>query len=494
MTVTERSREAAEQHPRPVPPRARRAARTLRQPGVLALIVALAASFVIYYPAFTAPFFGDDYVYLWAVRSHSTWDYVKVSVEPISRDPYLLFTGNFYRPLYFLAFPVLDWAFGDRTLGYHLVLFGSHLAAVALTWLLALRLTGRALVAGVAAVAFSLHPSAIEAVAWISSLNSVALPLMLGAWLVFIPAVRAEDRRKRLALLLLTGLLAAASLGFRETAVGLIGAIGAWYLLVEKRHDLLDWRTYPPLLPFVVAVGAFFVLRTRLFTEPYADPFVYHWGDQSPGNIAFLVRQGPTPFDTTAGGLKSLIGVGAGTLTVAIFIGAVITRRWLLIALVLGILAAILPFGPFTLAVSQRYFYFAAALQALALGVLVAEVAGVARQRQWPAWAPAALAGLAALGSVLFMVDGNAGVRTFNKNSPEVHQAFVDGMRATYAELPEGGTFYAVDPPLILAIFDAYVLDVTVRMYYPGVGQVAVVYSSGPLPELGPNDRLFFVQ
>ncbi len=490
MTVTERSAEASE-HSRPVRSRAHRAAQTLRQPGVLALIAALAVSIVIYYPSLTAPFYGDDYVYLWAVRSHSTWGYVKASIEPLSRDQYLLFTGNFYRPLYFLAFPPLDWAFGDRTLGYHLVLLASHLAAVVLVWLLALRLTGRALVAGVAAVAFSLHPSAIEAVAWISSLNSVALPLMLGSWLVFIPAVRSENLRKRLLLLLLAGLLAAAALGFRETAVGLIGAIGAWYLLVEKRHDLLDWRTYPPLLPFLLVVGVFFVLRTRLFTEPYADPAVYDWGDQSPGNLAYLIRQGPTPFDTTAGGLKSLIGVGAGALTVAIFIGAVVTRRWLLVALVLGMFAAILPFGPFTLALNHRYFYFAAALQALALGVLVAEVAGVVQQRQWPARAPVALAGVAVLGAALFMVDGNAGVRMFNKNSPEVHQAFVDDLRATYPELPAGGTLYVVDPPLNLALFDAYIIDVTVGLYYPEVGEVEVVYSTDPLPELGPNDRMF---
>lgn len=493
MTVAERPTAAAE-HPRSAEPAARRAARTLRQPGVLALIAALAASFVIYYPSLTAPFYGDDYVYRWAIQEHSTWDYVKASVEPLSRDQYLLFTDTFYRPLYFLAFPVLDWAFGDDTFGYHLVLLVSHLAAVVLVWLLALRLTGRDLVAGVAAVAFALHPSGTEAVAWISSLNSAALPLMLGAWLAFIAAVRAEGRRKRVALLVLTGLLAAAALGFRETAVGLMGAIGAWYLLVEKRHALLDWRTYPPLLPFVVAVGVFFVLRTRLFTEPYANSMLYNWGGQSPGNLAFLIRQGPTPFDTTAGGLKSLIGVGAGTLTVVIFIGAVITRRWLLIALILGMFAAILPFGPFTLAVLHRYFYLAAALQALALGVLVAEAGDVLRRRQWPARAPAALAGLAVLAAVLFIADGNAAVRAFNENSPEAHQAFVDRLRSTYTELPEGGTLYAVDPPFILAVFNAYILDTTVRMYYPEVGKVEVVYSTDPLPELGPNDRLFFAR
>lgn len=85
--------------------------------------------------------------------------------------------------------------FGDQVLGYHLVLLAIHYASVALVWLLAKRLNGEQLVAAVAAMVFAVHPAGIEAVTWISSLNSVGLPLSLGAWLAFVVAVERPGQR-----------------------------------------------------------------------------------------------------------------------------------------------------------------------------------------------------------------------------------------------------------------------------------------------------------
>lgn len=85
--------------------------------------------------------------------------------------------------------------FGDQVLGYHLVLLAIHYASVALVWLLAKRLSGEQLVAAVAAMVFAVHPAGIEAVTWISSLNSVGLPLSLGARLAFVVAVERPGQR-----------------------------------------------------------------------------------------------------------------------------------------------------------------------------------------------------------------------------------------------------------------------------------------------------------
>lgn len=85
--------------------------------------------------------------------------------------------GGLYRPATTLSF-LLNYAVlgnGDRPLGYHLTNVALHLAAVALLYALALRLTRRHWAAGVAAALFGLHPITTEAVTYIAGRSDLLM-------------------------------------------------------------------------------------------------------------------------------------------------------------------------------------------------------------------------------------------------------------------------------------------------------------------------------
>ena len=88
-------------------------------------------------------------------------------------------------------------AFGDRVLPYHLILLGIHFAGIAMVYALALRLSGRVVAASVATLVFAVHPAGVESVAWVSALNSAAVPFALGAWLAFAAAVESRVTARR---------------------------------------------------------------------------------------------------------------------------------------------------------------------------------------------------------------------------------------------------------------------------------------------------------
>ena len=64
---------------------------------------------------------------------------------------------------------------------------------------------------------------------------------------------------------------------------------------------------------------------------------------------------------------------------------------------------------------------------------------------------------------------------------------------ALYPELPEGGTLYCADVPLVLALFNDVNLVPTVSFYYPGVTarRIAAEDVQEVRASLGPDDRIF---
>lgn len=69
---------------------------------------------------------------------------------------------------------------------------------------------------------------------------------------------------------------------------------------------------------------------------------------------------------------------------------------------------------------------------------------------------------------------------------------WVAQLRQQYPTLPEGGTLYVTNTPLLLAIFNGESLRPTVAFYYPQIGRVIDFNPyAGQQPVLGPDDRVF---
>ncbi len=78
---------------------------------------------------------------------------------------------GYWRPLTAVA-DAFAWAVGGGSpFAFHVLCVLVHLAATAVSFRLARRLTGSDWIAGFAALLFGLHPTHVESVAWISALN-----------------------------------------------------------------------------------------------------------------------------------------------------------------------------------------------------------------------------------------------------------------------------------------------------------------------------------
>jgi protein O-mannosyl-transferase len=85
---------------------------------------------------------------------------------------------NYYRPLNFVWFRLNDALFGLQAAGWHATTVLLHLFATFLAYAVARRVTGRPLVAALAALLFGVHPTRHEVVAWVSGATE-------SLWVVF---------------------------------------------------------------------------------------------------------------------------------------------------------------------------------------------------------------------------------------------------------------------------------------------------------------------
>lgn len=456
----------------------------------LVLIAALIAGVIAYLPVLRSPPWLDDYMYFSAARDMDSGHFVRLVLTPWSRDPEFTFTRDFWRPLSFLYFKAAEPVFGGRVLPYHLVNLGIHLVAVVLVWMLARRLDSRPAVAGVAALVFALYPGSNEAVSWISSVNSAALPLMLGSWLLFLAATREAqvDLRKLFA----AASLFAVALTFRETAANLLAPIGLWFAFVQRRDQWAKPLTYLPFVPYAAVCAVYFVIRTKGFTEPAANPDVYRFGDQVPDHWWYFLKNAFLPFRDPVLGWRVHAQEVAGTLLLLAIPPALAMRRWAYLAVLVGLVVSLVPSAAATLGVGQRYLYFATPLVGILAGMAMADVRGMLerRDRVWLSGllvSPEVVA-VGLIAGVYLLWDRNA---HWVDIGPERQQAWVEELRAEYPTLPNGGTLYCVNVPLELALYQAANLPPVVRWYYPGVGQAVWTPEIAAIPPLSPGDRVF---
>ena len=454
---------------------------------------ASALALVIYWPGLDSPFMGDDYRYLLASRDLSWGDFLHDAFLPWVEREASEVSKDHWRPLSWTYFRVQYQLFGDERIGYHLTSFAAHLAGIVMVWLLARRLRIATPGAIAATLVFAVHPAGFESVTWISALSLVGFPLALAGWFVFIGAVQAPDPSIRLRYHALALALFTVALLNRETAVAALPAMGFWYLLVHQRASLRFPRAYLPLVPYVALAIAYILANSWFFTVS---------GDQKLSadleavrRTWFYVKQGllPTSYDGSV--LVTRVQQALGLAILVTPLVALAARRWLLLALSLGFLASLVPYGMFSVGFGPRYFYFPSAFLALALGAAAAELWPFAARLGGERRAAAMMApGLAVIALGVAAIGMNR-VDRWVDQGPGQEQRWIDDLRRVHPELPDGGTLYVTNLPFHMALLDGYVVEPTVAYLYPGGTRKVQVFFRADLedvrPWLEPEDRLF---
>ncbi len=197
----------------------------LLTPQRIVLALALGLAFVAYSRTLKFPFVWDDHAQIlenpiiqsWRFLPRYFTQHVWESIEPIS-------VGTYYRPLFLLWLRVNNMVFGLRPWGWHLTNVLAHLAVTLLVYFLAARLAKDRVTGAVAAMIFGVHPTHIEAVAWISGVTDPLCALLfIGSVLSYL---KQEEAGRRGGTWRVTSLLLfAAAMLVKETAVVLPGII-----------------------------------------------------------------------------------------------------------------------------------------------------------------------------------------------------------------------------------------------------------------------------
>lgn len=228
-------------------------------PTRVLLGIVLAATFVVYVGTLQFEFVYDDLGQIVANPVVHAWSYfpqyfrhnVWMQQSPI---------GNYYRPLFLTWLLVNHTIFGLQPFGWHLMTVLAHLAATALVFFLALRLTKTRTLAALAALLFGLNPVHLEAVAWISGGTEPLLAILLiGGFLAYLN-YRERGRPLWLGLSLL---LFALALLAKETAAILPILIAAYELLFAKEAWKLRMVVaLRSVAPFAAIAIAYLLART----------------------------------------------------------------------------------------------------------------------------------------------------------------------------------------------------------------------------------------
>ena len=172
--------------------------------GALALAVVVAIS---YGNTLSGYFLGDDFANVVSAAAFPLTRWPALFISDVSGEVWA-YSLRMLRPFAALAGILQTAVFGGDAYGYHVTSLALHLVNVWLVWAIADRLLSPARWAAFgAALLFAVHPSHVEAVAWIAG-QSDLLPttFLLGAFLAFLCFRRAPRLLPFVGLTLLTGL------------------------------------------------------------------------------------------------------------------------------------------------------------------------------------------------------------------------------------------------------------------------------------------------
>jgi hypothetical protein len=315
-------------------------------------------------------FVSDDFWYLRAAQVAkpsfflNSFDYTADGPVPES----------VYRPLYPITFLFVYKLFGLNAWQYHLLNIVLHMANITLFWLIVRKLTGRVVVANVAAFIFGLHPVYSPAIAWITNNVSLfALMFALSSMLLFLRFLDGDGRRWLFYTLALLTMLIAMLLHPESMA-----ALGAMMLLygarrVRRAQDLRSPMLYVPVLPFLAAaIGLLGLLDYIRAHDPY-QAFAFGWGRHTYDYFLIYIAHLGNPYGVdpqSALQWRSLLPI----------VGVASVAGWLLIAarsfdirlrlvVCIWLVLAVLPLTTFNYEVQSRKLYVAGAPFALVIAM-----------------------------------------------------------------------------------------------------------------------------
>lgn len=208
---------------------------------LLACLSPAALAVVLFFPALSAGYIGDDWAILTLARH--------------SGSPFAYFLADHsatysYRPNGVLVWHLVTVFFGDAAWPQYLVQVGLHAINAALLTLLLLRLRANRWIALLLGVIYALHPVGFGTVLWLSARYDL---LTVGGVLALLLSMDKWLLRERGSLLLIV-FSAAWAAGSKETALAVVPAVFGWILFCRRKGKLTAISA--ALLPFLLALLA----------------------------------------------------------------------------------------------------------------------------------------------------------------------------------------------------------------------------------------------
>jgi tetratricopeptide (TPR) repeat protein len=299
----------------------------------------------------------------------------------------------YYRPVFMLWLTGNYELFHLHPLFWHLATIAVHLAACGLFYLFACRLTENKWVAGVATLLFGLHPTHVEAVAWIAGATEPLLAILVFGSLLCYLKHRDSGKPGMTGSLAASLLLAFLAVLEKETALILPGLIFS-YEFAFCRADVWKgrlWAAIRAALPYIPISVAFLVIRAlalKSVTPPHTSAGIRSVLLAWPEAVAFYMTHMLLPWNLSAFYKPLLVShpgwgnfilplTAASAGAAALYFGSRRSRVFAFLSLWCGIM--LVPMLNVTLwsnleNVHDRYLYLPSAAYSLMLAMLLARL------------------------------------------------------------------------------------------------------------------------
>lgn len=265
------------------------------------VVVALTA--LVYLPSLRFGFVLDDYWQLIENQLIQSWRFVPgYFAGHVWQNLGDKVPANYYRPLDFVWFRLVDALAGSNPVGWHLAAILLHVLATFLAYCVARRVTGRPLAAAAAGLLFGIHPMRHEVVGWVSgSTESLCAAFCFGAFLCYL----VWRERSGAPWMIASGALYGAALLSKESAILLPAAVFAHAWLYRGATDQdagavvgiagSRWvAAAKPALAYVPVAAAYLAARMavlRGFSHPKAEVSWSTLFFSLPSAVLFYARQ-----------------------------------------------------------------------------------------------------------------------------------------------------------------------------------------------------------
>lgn len=332
---------------------------------LLALAV-MAVAMLAYLPSLDAGLVSDDFFFTRKLWSANPFTHLASPWE------HQLGKATAYRPVTVFSYG-LNQALWNSSRGFHALNILAHGVASAMCVLLAGRLGLKPAFAGLAGVAFALHPVHHEAVSWIAGRTAVLSGAFSMAALWAMCRWAENDRWVWAA----TALATLALLSYEGPLLLPVVLLGV--ALYTRPNHATPQALVKALVPVAVAWGVYLVVRWTVFSHPERDAWALSSAVSNEGFAAPVLRRAT---DNVQAFVARMLAAGVGVpplqsrtflVTSGLALGSVMVALWqraaarvLLAVVVAG--AAFVPFVTYT-GYADRFAYFASAGLCLVLAL-----------------------------------------------------------------------------------------------------------------------------